>query len=327
MSRYASVGSTGGIATFSASVSRLSVVSLGACSRATIGAAIAAPQPQSAPQRKSVTSEVLCGTRAQAHSRQGSMLAALLSWSCRKLRADMASPIGAPLHFGMHVDPLSDAKIIDSWLKNAAPWTAAVRDNQIESRKLVTNAAIVDAVLSRSPRTALDIGCGEGWLVRALDAHGIQSIGVDVVPDLIERAARAGGGDFRVASYEDIAAGSLDVEVDVAIANFSLIGHASVDNLLDHVPHLLRPHGALIIQTLHPAVSVGDRPYVDGWREGSWTGFSNDFSDPAPWYFRTTESWVRLLGKSGFNLLELREPVHPVSGRPASMIFVAATPG
>ena len=50
------------------------------------------------------------------------------------------------LHFGMTVDPLSDAKIIDSWHKNAAPWTAAVRDNQIESRRLVTNQAIVDAI-------------------------------------------------------------------------------------------------------------------------------------------------------------------------------------
>ena len=142
----------------------------------------------------------------------------------------------------------------------------------------------------------------KGWLVRALAAHGIQSIGVDVVSDLIDRATRAGGGDFRVASYEDIAAGALDVEVDAAVANFSLIGHESVDNLLAHIPRLLTRNGALIIQTLHPAIAVGDLPYIDGWRQGSWTGFSEDFSDPAPWYFRTIESWIRLLRKSGFDL-------------------------
>ena len=227
----------------------------------------------------------------------------------------------------MTVDPLSDAKIIDSWHKNAAPWTAAVRDNQIESRRLVTNQAIVEAILSRSPRTALDIGCGEGWLVRELAAHGIQSVGVDVVSDLIGRAMRAGGGDFRVASYEDIAAGSLELEVDAAIANFSLIGRESVDSLLAHIPRLLTPNGVLIVQTLHPAVAVGDVPYVDGWRAGSWAGFSDDFSDPAPWYFRTIESWIRLLRKSGFDLLELREPLHPISGKPASVIFVAEASG
>jgi len=74
-------------------------------------------------------------------------------------------------------DPLSDAKIIESWRKNAAPWTNAVREGQIESRRLVTNQAIIDAVISRAPRTALDIGCGEGWLVRALAERGIQTTG------------------------------------------------------------------------------------------------------------------------------------------------------
>jgi 2-polyprenyl-3-methyl-5-hydroxy-6-metoxy-1,4-benzoquinol methylase len=227
----------------------------------------------------------------------------------------------------MTVDPLSDAKIVDSWHKNAAPWTVAVRENQIESRTLVTNQAIVDAVLARSPRSAIDIGCGEGWLVRSLAAHGVQSVGVDVVPALIERAALAGGGDFRVTSYEDIAAGSLDLVVDAAIANFSLIGRESVDNLIARVPRLLTPGGALIIQTLHPALAVGELPYVDGWRDGSWSGFSDDFSDPAPWYFRTTESWIRLLRQSGFRLVELREPLHPISSKPASIIFVAEATG
>ena len=227
----------------------------------------------------------------------------------------------------MDITPLTDAKIIDSWHRNAAPWTAAVREHQIESRALVTDGAIVDAILSRSPATVLDIGCGEGWLVRALGEGGIHAIGVDVVPELIERAAQAGGGDFRVASYEDIVAGALSVTVDVAVANFSLIGRESVDALLAYVPRLLTTHGNLIIQTLHPPTATGEHPYVDGWREGSWAGFNADFTDPAPWYFRTLESWTRLLRRSGFRLAELREPLHPISKKPASAIFVAEISG
>ena len=218
---------------------------------------------------------------------------------------------------------MSDARIVESWRKNARPWVSAVRDQKIESRKLVTNRAIVEAVMSRSPLTALDIGCGEGWLARELAEHGMQVLGVDVVPDLIEQARRAGGGEFRVASYEDIAGGKLDVQVDAVIANFSLIGKESVEGVLRRIPSLLADDGALFIQTLHPLTACGELPYADGWREGSWAGFDDDFSDPAPWYFRTMESWLQLLRQAGFQTVETREPLHPATGRPASVIFIA----
>jgi 2-polyprenyl-3-methyl-5-hydroxy-6-metoxy-1,4-benzoquinol methylase len=220
-------------------------------------------------------------------------------------------------------DPLSDARIVDSWRKNASPWTTAVRENQIASRALVTNKAIVDAVLSRSPRTVLDIGCGEGWLARALAEHGVSAVGVDVVPALIEQARKAGGGEFRISSYEDIAAGRLDISVDLVVANFSLIGKESVEGVIRRAPSLLNSGGSLVIQTLHPVASCGDESYADGWRTGSWAGFSEEFSDPAPWYFRTMESWETLLADSGFRILETREPVHPETGKPASVIFIA----
>ncbi|HEV8365728.1 MAG TPA: methyltransferase domain-containing protein [Gemmatimonadaceae bacterium] len=228
----------------------------------------------------------------------------------------------------MTVDPYSDAKIVESWQRNAAPWADAVRERKIESRTLVTDSAIVEAVLSRSPQTVLDIGCGEGWLARVLAQHAIRVTGVDVAPALIDAASKAGGGDFRVASYELIAAGRLELApVDVVVANFSLIGKESVDNLMAAVPSMLAPSGALVIQTLHPLVATGDLPYVDGWRDGSWTGFGADFSDPAPWYFRTLETWVTLLRETALRLVEMREPLHPTSQKPASVIFIAQVTG
>jgi len=216
-----------------------------------------------------------------------------------------------------------EALIVDSWRRNAQAWTAAVRDRRIESRTLVTDRAIVDAVLSRSPRYVLDIGCGEGWLGRALAASGVELLGIDVVPSLIAQAQAGGGGDFRVASYEQLTAGALGISADVVVCNFSLLGKESVDAVCAAMPLLLGTHGSFIIQTLHPIVACGERPYRDGWREGSWAGFGAEFTDPAPWYFRTLGSWLQLLRKHRLRLLELREPLHPRSGLPASVIFIA----
>jgi 2-polyprenyl-3-methyl-5-hydroxy-6-metoxy-1,4-benzoquinol methylase len=223
----------------------------------------------------------------------------------------------------MNIDRTNDAKIVDSWRKNAAPWTIAVRNLQIESRQLVTDQAIIDAILSRSPQSVLDLGCGEGWLSRALTARGIQSIGTDAIPALIEQAQKLGGGDFRPISYAEIAAGQLQISVNAIACNFSLFGKESVEQLFQKIPSLLRPAGSLIIQTLHPLVTGGDQPERDGWRAGSWQGFSADFTEPAPWYFRTLDSWLQLFQQNKLQLIEIREPRHPQTQQPASIIFVA----
>ncbi len=214
----------------------------------------------------------------------------------------------------------TDASIIDSWSRNTDPWTAAVRGGEIESRVLVTNAAIVDAVRARSPRLGVDLGCGEGWLVRALPEVEMQ--GVDAIEGLVEQARAAGGGTFRQLSYEQIAAGELRLGADVAVCNFSLIGDEATRGLLRAAPSYLRPGGHLIVQTVHPVTACGDAPYVDGWREGSWAGFSPAFADAAPWYFRTIASWVALFVENGLRLVEMREPVHPATCKPVSLILV-----
>lgn len=227
----------------------------------------------------------------------------------------------------MNTEPFSDAKIVESWSINALPWTAAVREGQIESRKQITDQAIIDAILSRLPRSVLDIGCGEGWLVRELTARNMHVLGTDVVQKLVEEARRAGSGDFRMLSYEEIAAGKLKVSVDAVVCNFALLGKESVEGVFGAVPSLLNSHGTFVVQTLHPVMACGDLPYRDGWREGSWAGFSTDFSNPAPWYFRTLESWIKLFVDSGLQLCEVREPIHPKTQKPASIIFVGEAAG
>ena len=216
----------------------------------------------------------------------------------------------------------SDEQVLRSWSANVAPWTNAVRHRKIESRNLATDEAIIRVVTGLRPRTVLDLGCGEGWLTRRLAETGARVTGVDAIPGLIEQARSAGGGEFFTASYEEIASGGFDIAVDAVVANFSLIGKDAVDTVVKAVPLLLNPGGAFIVQTLHP--HTGEAGYADGWREGSWAGFGPEFTDPAPWYFRTLATWVALLVSSGLRITDLREPLDPRTGRPASVILVGS---
>jgi trans-aconitate methyltransferase len=220
---------------------------------------------------------------------------------------------------------VTESHILASWAANAAAWTKAVRNREIESRVRATDAAVVAAVLECRPRTVLDLGCGEGWLAHALAERGLEVLGVDAIPALIDQARAAGGkARFEVASYEQIAASGLDGRrFDVVACNFALFGEDSVPTLLGRVPDLLAERGSFVVQTLHPLIATGDQPYADGWREGSWAGFSQAFTDPAPWYFRTLGTWVAMLRDAGLALVELREPVDPRTGKPASVIFVS----
>lgn len=217
---------------------------------------------------------------------------------------------------------LSDKKIIDCWKNNVQPWVTAVRSGAIESRVLVTNQTIINAICSRQPATVLDVGCGEGWLVRELDRSGIHCVGIDVVPELIEQARHGGGGTFHCLSMTELSAEYFGQKFDAVICNFSLLGKESVEHFFTKVSTLLNAGGALIVQTIHPVSGCGERPYADGWREGSWAGCGDDFSAPAPWYFRTLENWRYLFTAHDLPLVATLEPLHPMTKATASIVFV-----
>ena len=220
------------------------------------------------------------------------------------------------------MNKFSDQQIVDSWKVNVEPWVSAVRNGEIKSRLLVSNKAIIDAVMKIEPSSVLDVGCGEGWLVRELESCGVSCLGVDVVPELINYALNEYCGRFKTIPYEKLSYDELKEKFDVVVCNFSLLGKESVNNLFSKIPLLLNNDGVLIVQTIHPVMGCGETDYIDGWREGSWDGFSDEFINPAPWYFRTMESWETLFLSNGFNINEVLEPTNINSKIPVSALFI-----
>lgn len=208
-----------------------------------------------------------------------------------------------------------------SWIANADSWRDAVREHKIESRRTATDAAIVGVVLSLLPRTVLDLGCGEGWLARALASEGISVCGVDASQPLIDAATELGGGTFHVLSYEQLSAADLPAPFDVVVANFSVL-EEDVRPMFEAVARMLRPDGTFVIQTVHPVFAAGESAYVSGWRTETFAAIDGEWPEPMPWHFRTLADWVEVIGKYGFVMTEVREPLDREGSRPLSIIFV-----
>lgn len=205
-------------------------------------------------------------------------------------------------------------QMMQSWRTNAAAWTNAVRDRQIESRRLVTDAAILTAVLQFQPKSVLDVGCGEGWFCREVAARGIVTVGIDASPELIERAIGL-GGEFYVASYDLMP--DLGRKFEAIACNFSLL-EEDLDSVMCRLRECLTPQGMLFIQTVHPDRVAID---TDGWWVENFAGFGAEFSVSMPWYFRRRQSWLELLDRNGLEIESIIEPAHPIDLQPLSLLF------
>lgn len=222
----------------------------------------------------------------------------------------------------MSTDPA--AQLARCWRSNAQAWTQAVREGRIESRRLVTDAAIVQAALAGSPCRVLDLGCGEGWLCRALAAHGIEAVGTDASPALIDAARLLGHASYQVLSYAQLTHAPQRLgHFDAVVANFALF-EEDLAPLLRALHSTVRAEGVLLIQTVHPWAAREGAAYQDGWRTETFAGFGNGFVEPMPWFYRTLASWVTCLSAAGWRIAQAREPVHPHTGQPASLLLACS---
>ncbi|MGZ8376363.1 MAG: class I SAM-dependent methyltransferase [Gemmatirosa sp.] len=225
-------------------------------------------------------------------------------------------------------------RLADSWETNAAAWTSAVREGAIASRRAGTDAAVIAACADALPTlvgaSILDVGCGEGWLARALAERGARVLGVDASVPLIARAREASlphdatAPRYEVASYDELHDESSRARgpFDLVVVNFALLGDP-VTPALAACAARLAPGGRVVVQTVHPWVAAGDGPYESGWREETFATFAVPFPASMPWYFRTLADWHAALAAAGLRVQRVTEPTHPETRRPLSLVLVA----
>jgi 2-polyprenyl-3-methyl-5-hydroxy-6-metoxy-1,4-benzoquinol methylase len=215
-----------------------------------------------------------------------------------------------------------DALIGASWTDNADAWTQVVRDGAIPSRKAGTDAAIVAACATLGAGPVLDVGCGEGWLVRELSARGVNATGIDISLPLVERARELGGGEFAVVTYAQLEAddGIAPGPWHGIVCNFALLSDPLYP-LLAALRARLAAGGRLLIQTVHPWTARGAEPYRSAWRTEDFAAFALPFPTAMPWFYRTMGSWHDELTRAGIRVFRIDEPLHPATGEPLSLVF------
>ncbi len=180
-------------------------------------------------------------------------------------------------------------------------------------------------------RHLLDVGCGNGYLARRLASAGATVVGVDVTPQVIERARARGDAGGRVsylcanaARLPELASGSFDL----AYSNMALMDMADAAGAIGEVGRLLRPGGRFVAALSHPCFDNG---LDSSWlaerfpREGTRVGrvmrsYREPFRSEVPWqvdegsprftgsYHRPLSWYAGALSDAGLLIESLDEP-------------------
>ena len=98
-------------------------------------------------------------------------------------------------------------------------------------------------------RRAVDVGCGDGALTRALAARGIPTLGIDASPRMIA-LARARAGEDPLLEYQigDVMTGALPPAAFDLVVSVAMAHHAPLERVVRSLTALVAPGGTLLLQ-------------------------------------------------------------------------------
>src|SRR5207302_214127 len=128
------------------------------------------------------------------------------------------------------------------WQASADAWIADMGEFGDFGRRYVLDPVMLPRALSRSPKKALDVGCGEGRFCRMLKPHGVDVTGIDPTPTLIAAAhARDAGGAYLEGAAEHLP--FCDESFDLVVSYLSLIDIPDIHTAIPEMARVLNPGG------------------------------------------------------------------------------------
>ena len=176
------------------------------------------------------------------------------------------------------------------------------------------------AFVGRDEGEALEVGCGEGRVSRALKACGYSVMAADPVWELVNAAREAQSADaYVIASGTDLP--FEDARFDLVMAYNVLMDVEDVRATLKEIRRVLRPAGMLVISIVHPfsdsgrfATTEADSPFVIqnfyfGWKRFEGTEERDGLRMRFAGWSIPLEAYATALEDAGLAITSLREPV------------------
>lgn len=164
----------------------------------------------------------------------------------------------------------------NGWQSSAPAWIDRMQESGDFSRAHVLDAPMLERVACMQPRTALDVGCGEGRFCRMLADMGVATVGIDPVEEMVEAARkRHPVGDYHVGFAETLPVP--DAAFDLVVSYLSLIDIDGLEAAMAEMARVVVPGGRILVANL--------------------TSFSTSSAVFGPRYCRDTGEKLRPLGR------------------------------